>query len=207
MPIRRQSVKVLRNWYRLSLMPELQPLSAHARWWLYGVAMAWSGYNNGVIEFTRRRHAAQYGLSHPEVFERARRDVLDAGLVLMTSNGGSGVPATYALANMPIQATANGTADVPSNPQKDGTADVPSEPKSGTSDVPSRYVSRTIKNGPYKEPRARLNRKAVSKPPRAVSVDTHGATAANPESGQGGDVETQTRVSIPTLGKPALSMV
>jgi hypothetical protein len=206
MPLRRQSVKVLRNWYRISLMPEIKSLSAQARWWLYGVAMAWTGYNNGVIEFTRRRHGAQYGLSHPEVFERARRDVLDTGLVLVTSAGGSGVPATYALANMPIQATANvGTSGVPSMREKDGTSHVPSEAKSGTSGVPSRYVSRTIKNGRYKESRARLNTNSFSKTKRVRATTAQCSTEANPEAGQGesvGALAPPGNGINPTVGKP-----
>ena len=97
MAIKRQAVKVLRLWYRLSLTPEVQALSHPAFRWLYGVTMAWTGHNNAAIEFTRRRHAAQYGLDHREVFERARRDVLATGLVMRTRIGGRNLPDLYAL--------------------------------------------------------------------------------------------------------------
>jgi len=111
MPLHRQSVKVLRFWYRISLMSEVQALSHPAFRWFYGLTMQWNGHNNGVLEFTRRRHAAQYGLTHPEVFEKARRDVLGTGLVMVTYAGGHSVSAQYALVTLPIQAPAR-TAQV-----------------------------------------------------------------------------------------------
>jgi len=183
MPLHRQSVKVLRFWYRISLMSEVQALSHPAFRWFYGLTMQWNGHNNGVLEFTRRRHAAQYGLTHPEVFEKARRDVLGTGLVMVTYAGGHSVSAQYALVTLPIQAPARtaqvGTGDVPSQPQKDGTGDVPSDAKTGTGDVPTRYGRRTNKTAPYRRSRARLNRNIETQTVTLVSTDPQCPVAAN----------------------------
>ena len=88
MPIVRQPVAVLRFMRRLSGLPRVKALPHPAFRWLYGLVMEWTGYNNGVIEFTRRRHGSQHGLGHREVFERARREVLATGLVMRTRVGG-----------------------------------------------------------------------------------------------------------------------
>jgi hypothetical protein len=198
MPIRRQSVKVLRFWYRLSGLPEVQKLSHPAFRWLFGVVMQWTGYNNGVIEFTQRRHAAQYRLEHPAVFEKASREVLATGLVEIIRAGGRNLPALYALTNVPRQASV-ATSHVVTSSKILATSPVAMDEKIATSRVANCYVSRSKENGPYKESRARLNRKVISKPQRAVSVESQSVTAANSDAGQGGDMETQTLVSIPPL--------
>jgi hypothetical protein len=97
-------MKVLRFWDRISGLQEVMALAPTARWWLYGVTMSWTGHNNGVIEFTRRKHAAPYGLTDRKVFERARRDVLATGLVQMTRQGGRNLPALYFLTRIVVQA-------------------------------------------------------------------------------------------------------
>jgi hypothetical protein len=199
---------VLRNCYRLMMMPEVQKLSHPARWWLYGLAMAWTGHNNGVIEFTRRRHAAQYGLSHPEVFEKARRDVLASGLVTMTYQGGHSVPAQYALASLPLQAPPRtsqvGTPPVPSNAEIVGTSPVPSDAKTGTSPVPTRYVSRTNKSASHiKIARASEYRKLISNP-TAVSLTEHSAhSPANEEGPQGEDIGRPQQANGTTPWRPS----
>ena len=52
---------MLRFWHRLALTDEVRALAHPAFRWLYGLTMHWTGHNNGVIEFTRRRHAVLYG--------------------------------------------------------------------------------------------------------------------------------------------------
>jgi hypothetical protein len=99
----RKAVKVLRLWYRMSKMSEVQSLSAVSRWWLYGVTMEWTGFNNGVIEFCRIRHGTAWGLDDRKVFARARRDVLATGLVEMVREGGRNLPARYLLTLVEIQ--------------------------------------------------------------------------------------------------------
>ena len=72
MAIKRQPVKVLRFWYRISLMPEVQALSHPAFRWLYGVVMAWTGHNNGVIVRGLEYHQYRcHGRAHDSREERA----------------------------------------------------------------------------------------------------------------------------------------
>jgi len=195
MPITRPSVKVLRFWYRISTFSEVRALPHPAFRWLYGIVMAWTGYNNGAIEFTRRRHGSLYGLDNPGVFERARKDVLDTGLVMMTQAGGNSVPAKYALVNQPMQVNIRvGISKVPSKQKKDGIAEIPSDAKSGTSQIPSRYLSDTVKTAPYRRSRSRLNKKLICKPHADVLTEPQVAIAPNPDAGQGGDVQIEAHV-------------
>jgi hypothetical protein len=153
MPIRRIPIVVLRFWHRLATCDEVRALAHPAFRWLYGLTMQWTGHNNGVIEFTRRRHAALYGLDHREVFERARRDVIGTGLVMLTRSGGPHLPAQYALATLPIQATDKpptiGAPHVPMSAENDGAPYVPYDANLGASHAPTWDVSRPIKNDPH----------------------------------------------------------
>jgi len=161
-PIKRQSVKVLRFWYRLSMETKVQELSHSAFRWLFGLTMQWTGHNNGAIEFTRRRHGPQYGLDAGGVFEHARDEVLQTGLVLRTPRANRNQPDTYALVTVPLDVRLDrsnigtpeaahsnflGTPTVPPKEEILGTPAVPPKPKSGTPTVPSWYASRTKKTG------------------------------------------------------------
>ena len=150
MSVRRQPVKVLRFWYRLSVRPEVQALSHPAFRWLFALVMQWTGHNNGAIEFTRNRHAAPYRLNFPEVFIKARADVLATGLVMVTRAGGRNLPAQYALVNQPLQVAVTapifGTPPVPTPSKILGTAPVSMASNPGTAPVPNRYCSSTNKS-------------------------------------------------------------
>jgi len=104
MGIHSKSVKVLRLAYRMTLMPTVRELSPPARLWLEGVTLQWTGYNNGVLEFTQERHGTAWGLGDTRGFNRARSQVLATGLVTQTRKGGRGLPALYCLTAIPIQA-------------------------------------------------------------------------------------------------------
>lgn len=165
MPITRKPVKVLRFWDRISLMPSVQALKHPARWWLYGVVMQWSGHNNGAIEFTRGVHAKQFGLGHPAVFARARRDVLATSLVQRTRIGGRNLRDQYAIVILPFQVPVGlrlGTRSVPTRPEIPGTPRVPMSLKTSTPRVPSRYTSRTNETDLHKK-NARASDLAKSK--------------------------------------------
>jgi hypothetical protein len=186
MPIRRQAVKVLRFWYRISTSAEARALSHPAFRWLYGITMAWTGYNNGAIEFTRRRHGPLYGLRNPGVFDRASKEVIGSGLVMVAAVGGNSVPAKYTIVNAPVQVSShaldNGTSEIPSRVQINGTSKVPSRAKSGTSEIPSRYLRGTVKTTNIRRSRARLNRKRLSQPQRAPLTAQQSVTATNSDS-------------------------
>lgn len=207
MPLTRQSVKVLRFWYRLSGSAEVQQLSHPAFRWLFAVVMQWTGHNNGAIEFTRRRHAAQYALHHPNVFEKARRDVLASGLVMMTHRGGHSMPAQYALTTQPLQVAPRGgqvgTSPIPTITKIVGTSPIPSDAKTGLSPIPTRYVSDTNKTASHRRSSARLNRKAFSQPQQATVTASQVATEANPDAGQGKNGQTRASggIDLP-IGKP-----
>jgi hypothetical protein len=203
MPIKRQSVKVLRLWYRMSLMPEVQALSHPARWWLYGVVMAWTGFNNAAIEFTRRRHAAHYGLAHPAVFMRSRRDVLATGLVMRTRIGGRNLPDQYAISIVPLQVAVGGqnlgTPRVPTAQEIVGTPDVPMDAKTGTRRVPNRYTSRTKENANFpRNTLSSLNRKEKCAKPNVTAIEIAGD--ASPKSAcheeAQADVASATRAKL-----------
>jgi hypothetical protein len=104
MPIIQKSATVLRFGHRMLLQPEAVALPHPARLWLYGVAMEWTGFNNGVIEFCRHRHGQKYALDDRKMFQRARRLVLDTGLVEITRDGGENLPALYLLTRTKVQA-------------------------------------------------------------------------------------------------------
>jgi hypothetical protein len=189
MPVKRQPVKVLRFWYRLSKLPEVQALTHPARWWLYGVTMEWTGYNNAAIEFTRRRHAAQYGLDHREVFERARRDVLATGLVMRTRIGGRNLPDLYALTNVPVQVAVDrqnlGTSHAPTPLEILGAPDAPMDEKTGAPHAPNRDVSRPKKNGLHiMNARASEYRKEKTNSQTATPTTPAVATSATEDAGR-----------------------
>jgi hypothetical protein len=186
MPIRRQSVTVLRLWYRLTTTSEVQALSHPGFRWFTGLALSWSGFNNGALTFTQRRHGKAFGLSHPETFERARAEVLETGLVLIVDKGGKNRPAQYALSAIPLQVAIT-TPGVATNAENVATAGVAIDEKIATSGVVSCYGRRSKKNDLYRRSRARLNKKAISKSQRATSVESQSATATNSEAGQGGN--------------------
>jgi len=146
MAITKTSVTVMRYWNRVAESAPARSLSHPAFRWLYAVIKQWNGHNNGVIEFTRRRHGAVHGLDHHEVFERARKEVMDAGLVLCTHPGGRNLPALYALAGERLQAPHGrpvvGAPRAPTAPEILGALDAPMEAKTGALDVPNWSVRR-----------------------------------------------------------------
>jgi hypothetical protein len=201
MPVKRQSVKVLRFWYRMSLLPEVRALSHAARWWLYGVILEWTGFNNGVIEFTRQRHGAMYGLGDSRVFARARRDVLKTGLVEITRDGGSNLPALYFLTRTIRQASPPG-AWVTTSPNGARNAWVTTTPNGEENRVttsPKLGDHVTQENRPVlKNARASECRNAISNSHDPLSTESHSHTLATSEACQGGDAPGNG-ASIPPL--------
>lgn len=186
MAIKRQSVTVLRFWYRISTGQEARTLSHPAFRWLYGLCMSWSGHNNGAIEFTRRRHGAQYGLGRQGVFERARRDVLATGLVMRTRPGGRNLPDLYALALVPLQVAANdqilGPSASPTARKILGPAESPIEAQTGPSPSPNWTLSESkeFANFPRKT-RPSLNKKEKCAKLNLTATEIAGNRSANPD--------------------------
>jgi hypothetical protein len=191
MAVRSTPIKALRLFNRLARMPEVQKLSHPAFRWLYGVVTAWTGHNNGSIEFTRRRHAALLALDHPAVFDKARADVLASGLVMRTRIGGRNLADHYAIVLEPMQVNILGTCRVPTTQKNLGTPDVPTASKTGTSRVPNRYAPRTKENDPYRRSRARLNRTEILNGRATVLTESHVDALPTPDARQGRKLETQ----------------
>ncbi len=209
MPIKRQPVKVLRFWYRISLLPEVQGLSALARWWLYGVVTQWTGHNNGVIEFCRRRHATAYGLGDSRVFGRARRDVLATGLVQMTREGGRNLRAMYFLTLTAQQASPPilGRRQHPTGENIVGCPQHPMDEKTGCPQHPNRVTTtpKEFANFPRKT-HPSLIRKEKSAKPNLTATEIAVDAWSNSEAHQGeGSLQASIAPQGPTYGAIAPS--
>jgi hypothetical protein len=194
MAIRGKPVKVLRLWHRMSLMPEVKELSHGAFRWLYALTMSWSGINNGALTFTQQRHGKDYRLAHPEVFERARDEVIATGLVLVVRRGGKNQPAQYALALVPIQVPI-ATESVVTPAKILTTESVVIDAKTATDSVVSCYGIRSKKTASYKGSRARPNGNAISNVHATSLTESHGDTAAKTDARQRAELEAQARTT------------
>jgi len=200
-------VKVLRFLYRMMTRPEVQRLPHPAFHWLFGLILQWTGYNNAVLEFARKKHGTVYGLGDRKVFERARDDVLKTKLVEVTREGGRNLPTLYALTLIPRQAAPSvlGGRQPPTTEKILGGRQPPMEQKTGGRQPPNWGSATPKENGSHRRTRARLNRKVISSTPRAGSVESHGDAAANSDAGQGADLETHAHIGINGTATPLAS--
>jgi hypothetical protein len=196
-------MKVLKLWYRMSLMPEVQALSHAGFRWLCGVSMNWSGLNSGAITFTQRRHGKAYGLSHPETFARARDEVIATRLVEMVYPGDRNQPAQYALTLVPYQVSlkaAIATPTVATNLENLATPTVATESKIATPTVATCYAHRSNKNDPlYRIARASEYGKEKSQTDMATVTDS----SVHTSSQEGDATEALGQPNGEVTGKPS----
>jgi hypothetical protein len=151
--------------------------------------MAWTGFNNGVIEFTRSGHGMRYGLTDRKVFERARRDVLATGLVSMTRKGGRNLAATYMLTNVELQASPIALnlrgLEPPTTAEILGGLEPPIEHFSGGLEPPNRGSTTPKEFGPHiKNARASDLRKEKCIERNAKLITVVNSPGAHEEAGQ-----------------------
>ena len=113
-----RNINLLRESNRVLNSVEAQALPHAAFRWLYGILMVWNGHNNAAIQFTRRRHGANYGLASAKTFEAARKIVLQSGLVKVTREGNRGRPHCYGITVIKYEAQPDGKLGHPWGPSE-----------------------------------------------------------------------------------------
>lgn len=191
MPLKSQSVTVMRFWHRMSGLPEVEELSHAARWWLYGVTFQWTGFNNGIIEFARLKHGKRYGLDDSRVFARARQDVLDTGLVEVTRHGGPNLPTLYFLTRAVRQASPPSSlvTTSPNSQENPLVTTSPNAAKNRVTTTPNLGDYDTKENRPaLKIARASEYRTEISDPTVTSLTECQADDPANEEGLQGKNV-------------------
>jgi hypothetical protein len=175
---------VLKRWDAMRQMPEVQALSHTAFRMIEGIAMEWSGQNNGAIEFTQRRHGRNYGLSHPEVFDKALSEVLASRLVFVTQPGGRNRATKYALATVPLQVAPTkpiATRHVAMDLEFIATPGVVIDSGIATPRVADCYTARSNDKSPYiRNARAHARASEIGK--EKSESESHAMTAAVPKT-------------------------